>query len=646
MRAFSPAQPPCSRPAALMGGASTIEGLPSESAIGVWLAKNYDATKKAIPNSASAVSLQSIITRNPRGIFTTGKVPGNSGGGGFLGGGFDNMTVTEKYAANADGLTMGTRIVFATTANGLRYRNSFTLPAGTYTVVIQAKSNTGSDQGFLMSHNGGTTTSTKTATSSWQTFTHEFTLASSTSCDIRFMKPTASPASGDFVIDNAFVWAGNAASVPSSIRWGGHLLLGNSTIDSISCTGGELALTSAQAGHMAFDAVNSGNEWSIYACVKRTAAYTTAGLGRFPFFFPPNETATSTWGTSGPLSLGDFDAEGFTRGIFGSTAKYASGKKGAAWTSGDQPDLATDAGYHVISMKCKGTGNDDNNTIEIWIDDCILFTTIDTQTQSALTWFVAAIGGNNGLARHSVNGLAAYAKYHTEEETKQTIEALIDNAATSSITVTRPKNLIIVEGDSITVGPATNSYAQQAIPNLTGTGLTVMNWAAQSGSKLSTHTTTGLNVTDRLTSFHLPGIPDDLTGRRCVYSILIGANDLSDYASAAAYLADLYAVTDQVRAAGAKVVICTAIPKSSAWSGYLTHNSYRATLNAQLRLDVVGGGGAEKFDALADFAADGTIGDDADASNATYYVDGLHLTAAGHAIAEPIWRAAVNGLLI
>jgi hypothetical protein len=251
------------------------------------------------------------------------------------------------------------------------------------------------------------------------------------------------------------------------------------------------------------------------------------------------------------------------------------------------------------------------------------------------------MGGNNGLARHSVNGLAAYAKYHTEEETKQTIEALIDNAATSSITVTRPKNLIIVEGDSITVGPSTNSYAQQAIPNLTGTGLTVMNWAAQSGSRLSTHTTTGLNVTDRLTSFHLPGVPSDLTGRRCIYSILIGANDLSDYVSASAYLSTLYSVTDQIRALGAKVVICTILPKSSAWSGYLTHNAYRATLNAQLRLDV-----GIKFDALADFAADPNIGQDAAAAGANY-VDGLHLTGTAHGTyAKPIWVAAINSLLI
>lgn len=641
MRAF-PVLPPARNAATKI---STIDGLPSESAVGVWLAKNYDATNKAIPNSASTVALRSIISRNPRGIFTTGKVPGNSGAGGFLGGGFDGMTVTEKYAANADGLMMGSRIVFASTANGLRYRNTFTLPAGTYTIVIQAKSNTGSDQDFLMSHNGGTTTSTKTATSSWQTFTHEFTLASSTVCDARFMKPTAAPASGDFVIDNAFVWSGAAATVPSSITWGGHLLLGNSTIDSISCTGGELALTSAQAGHATFDAINSSNEWSIYATVKRISAFTTAGLGRFPFFFTPADTG-STWGSAGPLTLGDYDAEGYLKGVFGSSAKYATSKKAAVWTAGDNPDTFTDGGYHVISMKCKGTGNDDNNTIEMWIDDCILFTTIDTQAQSALSWFVAAIGGNNGLSRHKVNALACYAKYHTEAETKQTVEALIDNAAASSLTVTRPKNLIIVEGDSITVGPSANSYAQQAIPNLTGTGLTVMNWAAQSGSKLSTHTTTGLNVTDRMASFHLPGIPDDLTGRRCVYSILIGANDLSDAASAADYLTSLYTVTDQLRAAGAKVVICTVLPKSSAWAGYLTHNSYRATLNAQLRLDVVGGGGADKFDALADIAADPDIGPDAAAAGANY-VDGLHLTGTAHGtFAEPIWRAAVNSLLV
>lgn len=636
-KSFSPSVHRTSRvPAALVGGVSTIEGLPSESALGVWLAKNYDATKKQIQNSASSVAQSSVVTRNPRGLFTTGKAPGSGSGGGWLGGGFDNMTVTEKFAANQDGISgIASRIVFATTANGLRYRTNPTVAAGTYTMVIYAKSNTGSSQDFLMSRNGGSTTETKTATTSWQRFTLEFTVGVSTALDLRFMKPAATPASGDFVICDAFLWRGDAASLPSTVSWGGHLCVGDNDTESVSCTGGELALTSSQAAYMAFDAVQSGIEFSIYATVKRTAAYTTAGLGRFPFFFNPQES--STWGTGGnPISLGEFDGEGLLRGRFG-VPKIASGRA----SPGDVLDLATDAGYHVLSMKCKGTGNNDNNTIEVWIDDCILFTTIDTQTHSAINWFVAAVGGNNGLSRHKVNALACYAKYHTEAETKQTVEALINNAAASSLTVNRPKNLIIAEGDSITVGPASNSYAQQAIPNLTGTALTVMNWSAQSGSKLLIHTTTGLNVTDRLTSFHLPGIPEDLTGRRVVYSVLIGANDLSDYGSAAAYLADLYSVTDQVRSKGAKVVICTVLPKSSAWVGFATHNTFRATLNAQLRLDV-----GTRFDALADFANDATMGPDAAASNATYYGDGLHPTAAGHALLEPIWRAAVNSLLI
>lgn len=622
---------------------SNIEGLPPESVLGIWFASNYDATKKVIPNIASSVTVRDVVTRNPRGLFNTGKAPGNGAGGGWLGGGFDGMTVTEKYAANADGINVGTRIVFSTTTNGLRYRTNATLAAGTYTMAIDVKSNNGSTQDFLMSRNGGSTTVTKTATTSWQRFTLEFTLASSTAVDLRFLKPSSG--SGDFVIDNAYLWRGAESTLPSTMTWGGHIQVGDNDTESVSCTGAELALTSSQAAYMAFDAVQDSIAWSVYAVVKRTAAYTTAGSGRYPFFFTPNES--SAWGSSGTvLALGDYDAEGYLQGKFG-VPKIAQGKKGSNWTTGDSPDLATDAGYHVISMKCQGTGSSNGNTIEVWIDDCILFTTINTQSQTALNWFVAAIGGNNGLSRHKINALACYAKYHTENETKQTIEALIDNAAASSLTITRPKNHIIAEGDSITQGPSVNSYVQQAFPNLTGTGTTVVNWACSSGSMLTTHTTVGLNVTDRLTAFHLPGIPDDLTGRRCIYSILIGANDLSDYASASAYLTALYAVTDQARAQGAKVIICTVLPKSSAWSGYTTHNSFRATLNAQLRLDVVGGGsGNNKFDALADFANDATMGPDAAASNATYYSDGLHPTAAGHALLEPIWRAAVNSLLI
>lgn len=610
-------------------------GMPSSNRVGIWYASGYDATRKAIPNDATVatVPLTSIVTRNPRGLFDTSRVPGASGSGGWLGGGFDNMTVTEKYAANADGLTVGTRIVFATTANGLRYRQSLSLPAGTYTMVIHAKSNTGASQDFLMSKDGGATTSTKTATTSWQQHKLEFTLGSTTSSDLRFMKPVTG-ASGDFVIDNAFLWSGNSASVPATPAWGGHLLLGNSSLESVTTTGNELALTSAQAGHIVLDAVQAGTAFTMYATVKRSSAYTTAGAGRYGWLYTPAECTSGTWGLTGGLTLGEYDAEGYLRGNHSGSNIVQAVKSGSLFPAGDTPDLATDGGYHVISMRSDGT------SMDLWIDDCCIFITQATAS-TAMNFVALAVGGNNGLSRHKINSLALYSASHSAAVRRVAIDSLTTNAQTDGISITKPKNLLVGEGDSITRGPATNSYFQQYLANIGGTGFRGINWASLPGSMVSQNATASLNLTTRK-PFCVDGLPQSLTGRKAVATFLIGANDLQPvYNSASTFLAAFYEVVAEYRAAGYTVGVATILPKGSAASGFASHNTLRATVNTQLRADV-----GTQFDFLIDFAANPDMGNDSDANDVAKYGDALHPTVAGHAFLEVDYRAAVNAVLV
>lgn len=608
--------------------------MPSSNVLGVWYASDYNSTWKTIPNATTVgtTPIQPVVTRYPRGLFTTAsRVPGSSNG--WLSGGFDNMTVTEKYAVNAEGLQVGTRIVFATTANGLRYRNTLSLPAGTYTMVIHAKSNTGSSQDFLMSANGGSTTATKTATTSWQQFKHEFTLGSTTTSDLRFMKPVTG-ASGDFVIDNAFLWSGASASVPAIPTWAGHLTLANSSVESVSCTAGQLALTSAQAGSINLDTIQAGQAFTIYATVKRTATYAAAVSGRFPFLFTPMECTLGAWGTGGGLALGEWDNESFLQGIHSSTTVRATNFS-AVFPTGDAPDLYTDGGWHVISMRSNGT------EISIWIDDCCYrFTTV--ATTAAINFFVMCIGGNNGFSRHLMTSLALYAKAHTTVERRTAIDALTFRAAADGITITRPRNLIVGEGDSITQGPATNSYFQKYFANCTGTGLNVINWPSISGSCISSSIAAQANLTVRAPVV-IEGTPQDLTGRKAVCTILIGANDLqSFYNNASTFLTALYGVVTSYQDAGYVVGVATVLPKGTAATGYAAHNTLRATVNTQLRADV-----GTQFDFLIDFAADATMGQDSSPSNLTNWnADGLHPTSAGHTILEPIYRAAVNAVLV
>jgi lysophospholipase L1-like esterase len=67
-------------------------------------------------------------------------------------------------------------------------------------------------------------------------------------------------------------------------------------------------------------------------------------------------------------------------------------------------------------------------------------------------------------------------------------------------------------------------------------------------------------------------------------------------------------------------------------------NAARAQVNTAIRTWV-----GTAIDRLADFALDATMGPDAAASDTSLYSDGIHPTALGHSLLEPVYRAAVNG---
>jgi lysophospholipase L1-like esterase len=84
---------------------------------------------------------------------------------------------------------------------------------------------------------------------------------------------------------------------------------------------------------------------------------------------------------------------------------------------------------------------------------------------------------------------------------------------------------------------------------------------------------------------------------------------------------------------GLKIVLATVLPQTT--SGF---NTFRDTVNASIHAD------NSYYDALADFAANATMGCDSCAASSTYFSDGEHPTAAGHAILGPIARAAIQSV--
>jgi lysophospholipase L1-like esterase len=88
--------------------------------------------------------------------------------------------------------------------------------------------------------------------------------------------------------------------------------------------------------------------------------------------------------------------------------------------------------------------------------------------------------------------------------------------------------------------------------------------------------------------------------------------------------------------AGFRVVICTVLPRGRSAAFYKARNA----LNAELRAHW-----STFADALADVAADQSIGAAGAESDVTYYRDTVHLTAAGYAIVAGVVAHAVEPLL-
>ncbi len=130
---------------------------------------------------------------------------------------------------------------------------------------------------------------------------------------------------------------------------------------------------------------------------------------------------------------------------------------------------------------------------------------------------------------------------------------------------------------------------------------------------------------------------DDIAYLPQVFTVLIGANDMTtsgdiDYSGLGnhpdptAWLADLFAYFADWKAAvpGVYIMACTLTPRSGIgnvlFGEAFAHR--RAIVNQALR-DAVG----TEIDAVCDFAANATIGDDADADDTSKYYDGLHPTS-------------------
>jgi lysophospholipase L1-like esterase len=193
-----------------------------------------------------------------------------------------------------------------------------------------------------------------------------------------------------------------------------------------------------------------------------------------------------------------------------------------------------------------------------------------------------------------------------------------------------PGKGLLLEGDSITVGAAASENYQNGWgPKLAQTTPRPTDYvlSAVSGATFT-------NIESRQAALITSIQAVVAAGRVPILFLLTGANDQPATAGAALTLYNrIVTWANAVRAAGAKLVLCTSVASNpasfAAWDG-----TGRPALNGYIR------GDASKFDALCDFAADSQL----NVWSLTNYFDDLHPNDTGHAVMYARALAAYRSL--
>ena len=126
------------------------------------------------------------------------------------------------------------------------------------------------------------------------------------------------------------------------------------------------------------------------------------------------------------------------------------------------------------------------------------------------------------------------------------------------------------------------------------------------------------------------------TAKNNILEIFAGTNDNDGTnTSCTAIYGNMTSYVAAAHATGWKVIVGTMLPRNG-WSG--NQITEQGACNTLIRANSAGA------DAIADYAADATMGVQANTTNTAYYADGTHPTSLGYGYLAIIEAAAVNGL--
>jgi lysophospholipase L1-like esterase len=190
---------------------------------------------------------------------------------------------------------------------------------------------------------------------------------------------------------------------------------------------------------------------------------------------------------------------------------------------------------------------------------------------------------------------------------------------------------IVCDGDSITFGSGSTAGGLKTYPYQLLSGLASNTYEGPFNLGIS-----GQTAAQLVASYPNLGALAYQSGRtKNIYVAWAGTNDLYFGASAATAYNSYASWCALARATGYKVVAVTILPRSNSGTPG-SFEADRQTFNTSVRNNYT-----TFADALADVAANTTIGDAGDQTNVTYYFDLCHMTDAGYAIVAGIVKTAV-----
>jgi lysophospholipase L1-like esterase len=513
-------------------------------------------------------------------------------------------TATDSYAVDPNGDWVASRFQasasggYLAAATGVAY-----LSGQQYTLSIYAASNTGAAQIVRMADNNvNYSTGISVPASGWTRISYTFTASGS----------------GTYVLPIVQDAANDALDI--SI-WGVQLEIGPHPTAYIPqaytmVNGGGPQRTTSQCAWVSAGidcTANSGSSYmtavgwqpidlsmaTMYAAVKWTGTPVLAGYA--PIF-------SDNYATPHLYLAGIDSGVLFPRMRFGSLLAYAYAT-----------DL-NDGNWHILA------GQFDGANINIFLDGAEVATyNVGTSPPIQVYQLFLSNFANSAFWPGQIGCAALYSVAHSPAQIAANTAAIRSIMASRGVTVPAMSQFLAFEGDSITdpttgVAAASKYYyvAQSAISPFPQGGND-----AVSGSSIATVTSRSATID----SWFAP-----ISGPKVLF-LFIGANDQGDGATTFVGNVKAYCLARKAASPGLKIVLATLLPQTT--SGF---DTFRDAVNAAIYAD------NSFYDALADFAANSTMGCDSCAASTTYFSDGEHPTAAGHAILGPIARVAIQSV--